>query len=172
MKPNNLVFAVGIALPILLIGALFAVIYLPSLNVKPAYDFVYSSEGEYYGPYRQYKNSYEVKGGRLVIRENSFPEDAVPYEDAPRLYRYTVADDTVREISFEETAQFSLEPGPSSPDGYIVSYEYRGSGSFFPFGGSSSGGYFVKKDNASKRLTAMSRDQFDRNMTFLGWVIP
>lgn len=174
MKGFNPALAVGIALPLLLIAALFAVLYLPSFFINPGYDFIYSNENP--NAYNlEYKNGYVVKGGHIATEPRETRPNVTQKADFPTLYRYEVKTNTVHQIDFAEAQRLSIDPGPSSPDGYTVSYEYSSGGGLFLFGGySSDGGYFVKKGSAAKRLSGIDNGStyryYSNGITVLGWV--
>ncbi len=172
MKGFNPVLAVGIALPALLIIILFVVIFLPASLLKPEYDFVYSNEYEnYYTP--QYLHTYRVTDGHITKIENTLREKQIPEGDAPNLYVYNVAQNTSKHIEFEEAQKLTVDPGPSSPDGFTIGFNYSNSGGFFFFGSSGSeSGYFIKKGNSGKRLTGLTNgDRYSQNVRFIGWVL-
>ncbi len=175
MKIKNLPLIVGIALPIIFIFIISIVVFAPSYFVKPQHNFLYSNENSssYYDSYR---NTYEIVDGRLSLKLLPIQAKAIyNYKgDSPSILLYDVKSNTSHQISLEEAKNLMLDPGPSSPDGYTVSYGNEGDyGIFDLFGGSRSyNGYFVYKNNARKKLTGISSggDYYNRNFSFIGWV--
>jgi hypothetical protein len=188
MLKKHLPLVVAIALPIAFIGILAVAIMLPSMRMNPQHDFVYvdrnSVDKHSYEPI-YFRNEYAVEGDRIVRRPLNVPQQnqALPggypyegyrYEDAPTLYYYSVQDDTTREISFEEAEALAVTPGPSSPDGYTVSYEYNSDGIFELFGSSgSNSGYVITKGTARRSLTGMVTDPNGYggyDFQLIGWI--
>ena len=67
MKKNiPLIFAISI--PVLMVIGIALSIYLPTLFVKPEYDFLYSIGGDY-----SYRNEYAVENGKLVKKPVTLP---------------------------------------------------------------------------------------------------
>jgi hypothetical protein len=173
MKTKNLPLIVGIALPIVFIIVLSVVIFAPTLFVTPTHNFVYSTNGNYYGD-DYYQNTYKVVSGHIVL-------DPVPpryatdrqRKDAPPLYLYDVKTDSSHQITLAEAGQYTVDPGPSSPDGYTIAYEYGHNGIFEIFGSdNSNNGYFVSKDSKKKKLTGLSNDRYygDGAFKLIGWI--
>lgn len=196
MIKKHLPLIVAIALPIIFIGILALVIAVPSMRISPQHDFIYIDKQELNSksmayPYvpTYYKNVYEIEEGKLVLKPLGIqpdgirvmpdgsriypvPGEQVEYIDAPKLYYYSVDENTSREISFADAQGLSLVPGPSSPDGYNVSYEYNSDGIFELFGSDSNSGYVITKGTGRKTLTGMPSDQnyYGGSFTLIGWV--
>lgn len=186
MLKKHLPLVVAIALPIVFIGILAAAIMLPSMRMNPQHDFVYVDHSDMdkfsYEPI-YFRNKYAVEGEKIVRVPLEVPQRAqadslaIPsgyrYEDAPTLYYYSIRENTSREISFEEAQVLTVAAGPSSPDGYNVSFEYSSDGIFELFGSGSDSGYVISKGAARKSLTGMSVDQNGYggyNFELIGWV--
>lgn len=180
MNTKNLPIIIGIALPLVFIAVISIVLFVPSLFVKPGYDFLYTTdERDYYYDYDgAYQNTFRVVDGRITLEPVAVRSDVVPvkplvYKAAmPTLYRYDVETDTSREVSFVEAQKLSLDPGPSSPDGYTVEYDYGHDGIFEIFGSNGNGNaYVISKGNGGKRLTGLAGDRYYYgNFRLLGWV--
>lgn len=185
MKTNNLPLIVGISLPLVFIVIISVVVFLPSFFVKPQYDFVYTTidqSYDYYGYDQGYKNTYGVENGKIVLEpvpvrlDLSLKRELVVYKgEKPPLYRYDVKTNTSHEISLKEAQSLSLDPGPSSPDGYTVSFENRDDGIFEIFGSNSSNsGLFISKGNAKKRLDGLVNNNqyywYQGNFELIGWI--
>lgn len=172
---KNFPLVVGIALPLLIVLALVIAVFIPSALADPEYDFLFTNEGYNYN--RVYRSTYEVSDSRIALKSVTLhlgEYDNRVIEEKPTIFRYSADTETVHEISFAEAETLSLDPGPSSPDGYIVEYGYNRGGGFFPFydsGGSS--GYYVTKGGARKKIPSIpSQGGYYGNgqLTFIGWV--
>lgn len=176
MNTKNLPIIIGIALPLIFVVVISLVISLPSVNIHPQHNFIYTTQSQYYDYLNQYKNNYKVTNGQLVkepvVLLDNLPPAKVTYRaDAPPLYIYDVNTDTSHEISFEDAQKLSLDAGPSSDDGYSVGYEYSNDGIFELFGSSrNSTGFFVSKGNAHKKLNISNTNYYQGNFKFIGWV--
>ncbi len=184
MLKKHLPLIVAIALPIIFIGILALVIAVPSMRINPQHDFVYVDKYERdANPYMvvTYKNEYVLKDGKLELYPlnsrfdelSGIDKESREYRDAPKLYYYSVAENTSREISFADAQQLALVAGPSSPDGYTVKYEYNSDGVFELFGSDSGSEYVIAKGNARKTLTGMPSDANyygGYDFTLIGWV--
>lgn len=172
MKTNNLPLIVGIALPFIFILIVLAAAYIPSLSVDPQHDFMYTQQEYSYSSQTRYKNTYKVEGGRIATEPLKNLIEGFEYSEFPDIYLYDVENDTSRKISFEEAKDYALQAGPSSPDGYVVSYEYGHNGIFEIFGSNDSDrGYFISKDNKKKRLHNLSREiTYYGDFKVIGWV--
>lgn len=172
---KNLPLVVGIALPFVVVLVLLVAVYVPSLLADPQYDFIFTNEGYDYN--RVYKSTYAVVDGKIAQKPVTIrlgELDRTIVEDQPTLYRYSRETGTVHEISFSEAEMLALDPGPSSPDGYIVEYGYDRGGGFFPFYDSgSSSGYYIAKGSARKKVPAIPSQNGpygSGQLKFIGWV--
>jgi hypothetical protein len=175
MKKNPALI-VGIALPIVFILVLVAVILIPSLSIKPKYDFLYSLSN--YNSYNElYKNNYQVDGGKLSLQPvtvESNPGPGTVIQDAPQIFMYDVKTNTTHQVTFADAQKLTLDPGPASSDGYTVNYQYGNGGVLDLFGGDDNTyGYYVSKGNAAKRLTGLPSNSYGYNnggFVFIGWI--
>lgn len=187
MKTNNLPLIVGISLPLVFIVIISIVVFLPSFFVKPQHDFIYTDSDPYqnygyYGYDQGYKNTYGVENGKIILEpvpvkiDPSLKKEFIVYKgEMPTLYRYDVKTNTSHEISLKEAQSLSLDPGPSSPDGYTVSFENRNDGIFEIFGSNNStSGLFISKGNAKKRLDGLVYNNqyywYQGNFKLIGWI--
>lgn len=173
MKIKNLPLVVGVSLPFIAIIVLSLVIFTPNLSIKPEYNFLYTvDDGSYYGYYR---NTYAIENGRLIIKpiQVTTNNNIVYKGDVPTLYFYDTKQDTSRLISVQEVASFFMVPGPSSPDGYTVSYQYGHNGIFELFGSDTSNrGYFISKGSGKKRLGGLVGGDYylsQQGFKIIGW---
>lgn len=168
---KNLPLIVGIALPIVFIIILVIAVALPPMFIKPQYDFLYTIGTNYYD--NVYSNAYKVVDGRLTLKPviiNATNPPARVIQDAPPLYQYKVKSNTAHNISLEDAQKLILDVGPSSPEGYTVSYKYGNGGMFDLFGGNNNSyGFYISNGSSGKRLTGItSRDSY--NFALIGWI--
>jgi hypothetical protein len=175
MNPRYIPVAIAIALPFLFLIALTIAIYLPNIGIKPAHDFIYTSELP--ARFDGFTHHYEVVDNQIASRV-VIPEDVAdvePYLDPtyPILYRYDIETNTAKVITLEEAQALTVEPGPSSPDGYTVTFEYGHNGIFELFGSSGSdSGYVIMKGNGKKMLPGITMNDYWRgSIEVVGWVI-
>ena len=177
MKAKNIPILIGIALPFLFIIIIAAMVYLPSISVKPQYNFLYTSSEtrvRFDGEMSIY--SYGVREGKLVTKQNPkrYPEQVL-LDEKPTLYVYDVKANASREISFDEAQKLSLDAGPTSPDGYTVTYKYGHNGIFELFGSDTNkNGYFITKGNGAKKLTGFGNLGrywgYEGAFEIIGWI--
>lgn len=181
---KNLPLIIGLALPIIFIIVISAFLFIPSANLHPAYNFIYTNDN--YGYYNNvYKNSLKVVNNKLVAESllDSLLEPAAtnypgyvapaPKGEYPPIYSYDTKTESSHQISFEEAQKLTLDPGPSSPDGYTVKYEYGNDGIFELFGSNSNqSGYFISKGAGKKKLNGMDTNNRYNSGYFqlVGWV--
>src|SRR5581483_12138441 len=112
-KKKNAPLIIGFSIPILMILFVAASIYLPGIFQQPRYNFLYSTDGDYYD-----NQTYSVSNGRLVInpQPSSYPNSR-PYP-SPQLYVYNVSPNESRPISLQEAENLNINPNVESPDGY------------------------------------------------------
>jgi hypothetical protein len=174
MQTKNLPLIIGIALPIVFILGISVFLFVPSHFVDPQYDFIYTMEDRYYGfNDHGYRNTYKVEDGRIALEPLPTKEGWTYLGDMPVLYRYDVNADTAHQISFNEALELSLDPGPSSPDGYTVAYQYGHSGIFEVLGSNNdNSGYFISKGKAKKKLNGLTNDGYSSrtDSKFIGWI--
>lgn len=180
---------IGIAflLPLLFIGIVFLTSYIPSMRLSTEYDFVYATCSEGNNVYTHYcgnylNSLYEIQG--QTVAELAVPADLdSDGDDTPdieenyrtRLFLHDTESNVSQEITFEEAQALQLRDLITSPDGVAVEWNNSRSRGFFIFyGSSSSGGYFLTKGNAQKRLELISdtgRYYYRNDFKFLGWVV-
>lgn len=178
MNNKNLPIIIGIALPIVFIIAIFFVISVPKNNTTTQYNFIYSYENR--DPYyREYKNTYEIENGKITPK--ALPEikkdgyyNYNNARDYPIIYIYDVKTDTSREISLSDAQKYEMVTGPSSPDGYNVSYEYGNYGLFDEIllgGNRRNSGYYIKRDSFEKKVNITnSAGYYSGNFRIIGWI--
>ena len=180
MKNKHIPLIIGISLPIVFIIIISAVIFIPSLSIKPQYNFIYTNGNNQYQYNQIYSNTYSVENNHLVLHPQSIQIEQknnpnIKVIDAPTIYLYDVKNNTSHQITFDEAKNYTLDPGPSSPDGYTVKYEYSNNGIFDLFGGSQNNGngFFIEKDNGKKALTGMTdnnRYSYYGDFKLISWI--
>ncbi len=177
MKNKNITLIIGIALPILFITIISIVIFTPNLFIKPQYNFLYSIEDSYYSYNQQYLNSYSIQNGHLVSTALPvYSNTKIVYKgDNPPLFLYDVKNNSTHQINFVDTKNLSIEAGPSSPDGYIVKYQYSNDGIFGLLGSNNNqNGHVIAKGNGSKKLDGLDSGNYgysyNENFKFIGWI--
>jgi hypothetical protein len=189
---QNPALVIGISLPFIFIAILVAAVVYPSLAITPAHDFLYITDSyqNYPGSPTMYKNKFVVQNGKLALQPimtvaspavsvppapapvSASPANATTVADEPPLFLYDVTTKSSHEISLADAEQLSLDPGPTSPDGYTIQYEYGNDGFFGLFGGdTNSQGYFISKGESSRRLTGLGdTSMYANDFQLVGWV--
>jgi hypothetical protein len=180
MKTKNLPLIVGIALPILFIVIISVIIFVPQMYIQPKYDFIYVDENPPYTDMPE-SSTYQVVDQYVVEQSASSTSASTsdmikkknPYGST--LYLYDVKTNTSRVLTYEQARSYKLNPNPTSPDGYIVKYEYGNDGVMDIFGNGSrdTSGYYVENDSGMKKLTGLVYNNmyyYRAYFRFLGWV--
>lgn len=172
---KNLPLIIGLALPVLFIIIISAIVFTPNVFIKPAHDFIYSNETNYYNPY-QYQLTYVVENEKITtskIPVNTDFKEPTNRQVSPTLYIYNVKDDSTHQITLEEAQKYTLDPGPTSADGYVVAYNYGHYGLFELFGSNgNNNAWYVTKGTGKKRLNGLTTDRYygSGNFKFIGWI--
>jgi len=159
---EKLPLLVGIGLPILLILYVAVTSYIPSLFVKPKYNFVYATNS-------YYDYNINVIGGKISVEPRYTNYGARTYRpQQPTLFLYDVTEDKSKQISLAQAQTYTLDPSNKSPDGFTVGRRESDGYSYFPFffGGYDRGTYLM-----GKGLNRKIVDQDYYNFKFIGWVV-
>ncbi len=145
-----------------------ASIYLPGIFQQPRYNFLYSTDGDYYD-----NQTYSVSNSRLIInpQPSTYPNNR-PYP-SPQLYVYNVSPNESRPISFQEAENLNLNPNVESPDGYKLENGNSSDG-FFPFFwyDRNYNAEYLVGHNVSKKLNVISTGStYYNSIHFLGWIM-
>jgi hypothetical protein len=170
---KHLPLIVGIALPIIFIIIISIVLFVPSLYVKPQHNFIYTTLPDYYSYNQGYQETYKVRDSHIVTERVVPREKETQLSGAPTLYVYDVHADTSHQVTFDEVKGLAVDPGPSSPDGYTVAYEYNNDGIFELFGSNNENNrFFISKGNGKKKLNGLIGDRYwyQGNFRLIGWV--
>jgi hypothetical protein len=162
---KNIPLIVGISIPILMILFVAGSIYLPSLFVKPSYNFLYLLGASCYG------QPYSVVNGKLEQNDVKYPANYNPPAQ-PELFIYDATKDQSQQISFADAQNLNLDSTNQSPDGFEVVSGNSGGGDYFPFyfGPSNyNDGWYLKGHNIDKKINIQTVGNY-YNFTFLGWI--
>ncbi len=185
---QHFIVMLAFMLPLLLIGGLAVSIYLPSLLLSTAYDFVYATcddGSRYYYNYNcgnYLHDLYAVENGKLVLRDADPMQDLDNDETSDvneyyvtRLFLHNTHTNEGKEITLSEAQALNFNGLITSPDGVSVEGAYDNDADFFIFFGASSDyGYYLTKGNKRSRLNLVNEDNryYHRdNFKFIGWVI-
>jgi hypothetical protein len=171
MKNKNFPIIVAVVLPIIFVIVIAFVAYIPNSAIKPQYNFIYiTSTGVVYGS-TNYSNMYDVENGHIALEPQIVLPNETNVQNAPKLYLYDVKDNSSHEITLVDAHAYTLDPGPSSPDGYTINYEYGEDGALGVFGSDNEAntGYFIEKDSGRKKLSALSNNSYN-DFKLIGWV--
>lgn len=150
---------VGIGLPLLLILYVAIAAYLPSLFVKPKYNFIYAEGYDNY--------NINVINGKIAI-ESRYADGNNTYGSVqPTLFLYDVPNDKSTQVSLAQAYSYTLDPSSKSLDGFTVGrHESDGSYFLFFFGRYDRGTYLMGK-GLNRKIT--DRDYY--NIKFVGWIV-
>ena len=157
-KKQKLAAIIGVLIPLFFIVIVAVSVYLPSLSIKPKYDFLYTAG------YNGASNNYKVENGKLQKVYDKFSYES----DFPTIYRYNAQTNSSRSIDFTNTNYLSLDDSSKSPDGYAVKGNSNDSGGFLFWSSSSNDDVFIQKGTGGKKIET-SGDVYD--FKFLGWVV-
>lgn len=161
---EKLPLIVGIGLPLLLILYVAITASLPSLFVKPKYNFIYVND-----PYHNRFNI-NVLNGKINMEQTYRYDNR--YDNStftqPTLFLYDVINDKSTQISLAQAQSYTLDPSNKSPDGFTVGRRDSDSSSYFPFffGSYDTGNYLMGK-GLNRRITEGNY----YNFKFAGWIV-
>jgi hypothetical protein len=185
---ENLVLAIGLALPVLLIVLFFVASVLPkSMSTPPQYELLFSTSKYEYQHKPNFHLEFTVKNNQLMVKASKF-EDKNNYNVySKKLLAYDPKTETMREIAIDdskfsdgaevvldETKNMQLDSNHVSPDGYALEGpSYNSSGLL---GGLFGGGYRnnqfrLKKGGAGYKIPNVHQNYYYDQMQFLGWVV-
>lgn len=179
---KNLPIIIGVLLPIIFILVIAGFILIPTYNINPKYDFLYTKNQDYdYYARKTYKNTYKVVNGKLIsepikLDSKKYSPETEFIDSLPDLFVYNTKDNTTHKITLEDTKDMYIDVGPSSTDGYNVEYRYGDHGILDIFGSSYSAdsGFYITKDKAGKKLTGVYQEAnsylYPHDLNFIGWI--
>jgi len=157
---DKLPLFVGIGLPLLLVAYIVLSTYIPSLFVKPKYNFIYAT-----GYYYNYNIS--TVNGKITVSPTYSDNQSYSNTSTPTFYLYDVSNDKSTQITTGQTQAYNVDPSNKSPDGFTVETSYGGGG-FFPFWYDSyDGGYYLKGHGLNKKIQILG-DTYQFKL--IGWV--
>lgn len=188
---ENLVLAMGIGLPVLLVILFFLTSVLPkSLAEPPQHDLLFSVLRYDYQTASPTNFDFVVRDGVLYARVGKTDSQNINRYHR-RLVRYDAQTESVREIPYdlagiadapegteilvEATGDLTIDPSSKAPDGYTFeSASYSGGGlvSELFFGGYRNQGYRIVKGKAAYRIPSTFGDNYYAgNVQFIGWAV-
>ena len=177
MDSKKIPLIIGLSLPVFLVIALAAILYLPRFYVKPSYDFLYANGNypSYYDANTSAQVAYTIADSRLTKQSLPLEPKEKPWVsnlNPPQFYRYSVLEERSVPLSSEEAMNLRLNINPESPDGFTLK---RSGENLFEaiFAGGNYGQKSLSKGTVSfpVDLVENSTYGYDRQQ-FIGWVIP
>lgn len=185
---ENLVLAIGLSLPLLLIVLFFVATVIPkSMATPPQYEMLFTVTKYDYQNAPDYLLSYMVKDKHLVVKAKK-SEEKPKNSNINTLLVYDAKTETVREINVdtsklnetdhemlvEETKSYEIDNSPLSPDGYrLEGPNYSGGGLIGGLfgGGYRNTGFRITKGSVGYKLPETQQDFYYNQVKFIGWVI-
>ncbi len=187
---ENLVLAIGLTLPILLIVLFFVATVIPkSMGTPPQYEMLFTVNKYDYQNKPDYLLDFKVKNKQLMVKAKKL-DDKTNCCNATKLMAYDGKSETVREITIdidktgaaasnaevilEETKDLTIDTNAVSPDGYTLddpNYNRGGLlGGLFG-GGYQNSGYRLKKGGVGYKIPNAQADYYYNQLQFIGWVV-
>lgn len=176
MKKSILPLILGIGIPVFFVIIIVLMALLPSLSIKPQHDFLFFvDEHKTSGGYALcFENRFTVSNNQINLIPNVSPcpdRAMTQAREYPDIYYYNIKNGTVTIITLKEAEMYRLIPGPSSPDGYTVSYEYSNYSFGLFGGGGNNSGYMIGNAQAKKSLPGIEATaRYGRDIQIIGWV--
>ena len=187
---ENLVLAIGLTLPILLIVLFFVASVLPkSMGTPPQYEMLFSTMKYEYQKSPDYMLDFKVKDKKLMVSAKKM-DDKNNNGSATKLMAYDGKTETVREIAIDnaktgaaassgeivlvETKDLVIDTNAVSPDGYVLDgANYNGNGLVGGLfgGGYRNQGYRLKKGSIGYKISNQQGNYYYDQMQFIGWVV-
>lgn len=186
---ENLVLAIGLTLPILLIVLFFVATVIPkSMGVPPQYEMLFTVNQYDYQNKPDYFLDFKVKNKKLVVKAKKI-DDKTNCCNTTKLMAYDGKNEIVREIAIDinktgaaasageivldETKDLTIDTSAISPDGYALGDPNYNSGGLLGglFGGGyQNNGYRLKKGGVSYKIPNAQADYYNQ-LQFIGWVV-
>jgi hypothetical protein len=183
---ENLVFVIGLTLPLLLILLFFVATVIPkSMGMPPQYEMLFTIMRYDYQTKPEYQLDFNVKNKQLLVKSKK-TDDKNAYSTR-RLMAYDGKNETVREIAIdiskltagsevvlEETKNLTIDTSAVSPDSYTLEGpNYSGSGLIGGLfgGGYRNSGFRLKKGSVGYKIPNQQQDYYYNQVQFVGWVI-
>lgn len=187
---ENLVLAIGLTLPLLLIVLFFVATVIPkSMATPPQYEMLFTTVHYDYQNASDYQFDFSVKDHQLMVKAKKSDEKNRNY-NAKKLMAYDGKTETVREVSFDtdkagaaaangevvldETKTMQVDTASTSPDGYVLEGPNYGGGGLV--GGMFGGGYrnsayWLTKGGVAYKVPNAQQNYYYNQMQFVGWVV-
>jgi len=192
---ENLVLAIGLTLPLLLIVLFFVATVIPkSMATPPQYEMLFTTVHYDYQNASDYQFDFSVKDHQLMVKakksDDKKSDDKYRNYNAKKLMAYDGKTETVREISFDtdiagaaavngevvldETKTMRVDTASNSPDGYVLEGPNYGGGGLV--GGMFGGGYRnsayrLTKGSVAYKVPNAQQNYYYNQMQFVGWVV-
>jgi hypothetical protein len=183
---ENLVLAVGLALPLLLILLFFLATVVPkSFGTPPQYEMLFTTVKYDYQNKPEVVLSFNVKNKALMVTAKK--SDDKNNANFTKLMAYDAKTETLREIAIdtsklnngaevpvEEIKNVAIDTSSVSPDGYALEGpNYGGSGLVGGLfgGGYHNSGYRLKKGSVGYKVPNQQPDYYYNQLQFVGWMI-
>jgi hypothetical protein len=185
---QNLVLAMGLALPVLLIVLFFVATVLPkSFGTPPQYELLFTTTQYDYQNKPDYVIDFNVKNKQLMVKAKKIEDKNNYSANIKKLMLYDAKTETLREIAIEqgklsdgvevlleETKSMEIDSTNVSPDGYTLEGPNYGNsgllGGLFG-GGYRNAGFRLKKGSVGYKVPNAQPDYYNNQMQFVGWVI-
>lgn len=162
---------VGIGIPAFLIIFILASEYLPTLLIKPKYNFIYTKGCGYD------QNYVTVRNGRISVNlQTTDNRNMRMYmlNISDCFYLYDVSTDSSRRMSLPEAQAYTLNPTDKSPDGFQVTEKTSDNGGsdffFFWYGGGYQDAYYLIGHGYNRKVADKNTDYSNNDFQFLGWI--
>jgi hypothetical protein len=168
MKVNvkkQLPIIIGIGLPLFLVLWILVFVYIvPSMFVKPKYDFIYITG---------FNLSYvRVVNGAIKVDDCTLKNCDNEVRNA-EFYFYDVSEKETIPLTMEQALEYRLDSSEKSPDGYAVRSGRESSRGtyFFPFFWDyySDRGYYISKEPGLSEQIYVKGNLY--SFKFLGWIL-
>lgn len=188
---ENLVLAMGICLPVLLVILFFLTSVLPkTLATPPQYEMLFSIIRYDYQTASSPNFEFIVHDGKLYARAGkNDSQNQARY--TRKLLAFDAGNESVREIPYDtreiakladqaetllpETQGMTIDPASRAPDGYSFEGPAYGNGGLMTevfFGGYRNQGYRVVKGKAAYKIPNTYGDAYYAgNLQFIGWIV-
>ena len=185
---ENLVLAIGLTLPILLIVLFFVATVIPkSMGTPPQYEMLFTTNKYDYQNRPEYSLEFKIKNKQLMLATKKLDDRNYNGNPPKLLMVYDGTTETVREITIdsskftdgaevllEETKNMAIDSSTTSPDGYVLDMPNYGGGGLL--GGLVGGGYSnykyrLKKGAVGYKIPNVQPNYYYNQLQFVGWIV-
>lgn len=160
------ILIVGMVIPVVFVLVIIGIIMVPRFLYSPQYDFLYATGDTYY-----FDDIYSVRNNKIIKSPVNYT-DKTSNDSEPRIYHYSISNDTVTEISYEEAQQFTLDSRSKSPDGFSIECSQESNAVFFLVFDSNQNctQQIIKGHGVNQRLDIDHGTYRYNDIDFIGWV--